>query len=378
MIVDAHCHAWRIWPYRSDMPDQSTRGSAESLIFEMDTVGVDRALVICARIGKQRLSNQDNNAYVVAMTHAYPDRLSASIEVDSRRTAEYHSAGARDRLIEQLELSEARSVTHYTDDAADDGWLCSSAGLEFFAEISRRNAVLSLHAQPCWQASIRRLAEALPDLQILVHHLGQPRNSSELDQVLLSARHSNIALKVSGFYYMTEATWDFPYTPVQEYFEKGYPFRGPLRQGLSSGVRARVLGDDFEKVGCQVAQFPDSAEDVAIINAATTAGTLVSIDIGYGRRYSAWARPTTIIQGDRGHIVIDQHCTISIETDDGTSQELDYSADDALMSELSAFLSVYTGSTVATPSAEGGRVALKCALACVKSARIGGNLVAVR
>ena len=141
---------------------------------------------------------------------------------------------------------------------------------------------------------------------------------------------------------------------------------------------AWILGDDFEKIGCQVTQFPGSAEDVAIINAATSGGTLVSIDIGYGRRYSARARPTTVIQGDRGHIVIDQHRVISIETEDGTRQEFDCSADDWLLSELSAFTGLCTGSTAAVPSAEDGRAALECALASAESARAGGSLVHIR
>ena len=29
MIIDAHCHAWRKWPYRPPVPDENSRGSCE-------------------------------------------------------------------------------------------------------------------------------------------------------------------------------------------------------------------------------------------------------------------------------------------------------------------------------------------------------------
>ena len=48
-VVDGHTHVWATWPYRPGVPDPQTRGSAENLLQEMDSSGVDHALVVSAR-----------------------------------------------------------------------------------------------------------------------------------------------------------------------------------------------------------------------------------------------------------------------------------------------------------------------------------------
>ena len=68
MIVDSHCHAWRYWPYQPPVPDPTSRGMVEQLLFEMDRNGVDRAVVVCARIDH----NPDNNDYVAECVRALP------------------------------------------------------------------------------------------------------------------------------------------------------------------------------------------------------------------------------------------------------------------------------------------------------------------
>ena len=59
-MIDSHVHAWRQWPYDQAVPDPATRGCIDHLLYEMDRHEVERALVVCARIG----GNDDNNEYV--------------------------------------------------------------------------------------------------------------------------------------------------------------------------------------------------------------------------------------------------------------------------------------------------------------------------
>ncbi|MCB1549704.1 MAG: hypothetical protein KDJ41_18030, partial [Hyphomicrobiaceae bacterium] len=61
MILDSHCHCWARWPYEPPVPDPDSRAVAPQLLMEMETNGVERAVVICAGIG----GNPDNNDYVV-------------------------------------------------------------------------------------------------------------------------------------------------------------------------------------------------------------------------------------------------------------------------------------------------------------------------
>ena len=72
MIIDSHCHAWTTWPYDTTVPDPQHRGTIEQLLFEMDKEGVDRAVLICARIDH----NPANNEYIARGVAALagPDR----------------------------------------------------------------------------------------------------------------------------------------------------------------------------------------------------------------------------------------------------------------------------------------------------------------
>ena len=73
MIVDSHCHAWTTWPYDTSVPDPQHRGTIEQLLFEMDKEGVDKAVLICARIDH----NPANNEYVFEASRRWPDRIVA-------------------------------------------------------------------------------------------------------------------------------------------------------------------------------------------------------------------------------------------------------------------------------------------------------------
>ena len=98
MMFDSHCHAWRTWPYDEGLPDRAHRGSAEALLWEMDANGVERAAVVCARMGRDAgptFANDDNNDYVAAAVAAHPDRLMMIADVDGLWCPEeYHVAGA--------------------------------------------------------------------------------------------------------------------------------------------------------------------------------------------------------------------------------------------------------------------------------------------
>ena len=94
MIVDSHCHAWTTWPYDTSVPDPQHRGTIERLLFEMDKEGVDKAVLICARIDH----NPANNQYVFEASRRWPDRVVQFPDIDSGWSPEYHTPGATDRL----------------------------------------------------------------------------------------------------------------------------------------------------------------------------------------------------------------------------------------------------------------------------------------
>ena len=202
MIVDSHCHAWADWPYQPAVPDPATRGSFEQLVFEMDSHGVDGALIVCAEI----TGNPENNQYVRDKVAAFRDRFAFVVDVDSFWSATYHQPGAAERLQTALDRWQPAGFTHYLADPADDGrWLISNEGLQFFEAAAALGAIASIHCRPQHQAHIRELAARFPQLTILLHHMGHPKvlEPEGLAEILATARHDNVHIKVSGFNYAT-------------------------------------------------------------------------------------------------------------------------------------------------------------------------------
>lgn len=237
MIFDAHCHAWRRWPYDRWVPDPDTRGSIEALLYEMDTHGVDAATVVCARIGGgmggDGFINEDNNDYVTAFARSHPDRIQALVDVDCSWRHEYHTSGGADRLRAELDRTGARGFTHYFG-PVNDGWLRSDLGRDFFRAAAERGAVASLSIRTPWFEDLADIAAAFPSVPILVHHMSHPRRDSakyESDTAALCAlaRHPSIGVKVSGFNYNSTKKWDFPYPQAQLLLRRIHEAFGPGR-----------------------------------------------------------------------------------------------------------------------------------------------------
>lgn len=222
MLFDSHCHAWERWPYAPDLPDQAQRGSIDSLLYEMDSSEVERAAVVCARIGTDlgpACDNDRNNDYVARAVARHPDRLVMVGDVDGLWLTEHHTSGAADRLREATERYGLTAFTHYVADT-NDGWFRSDDGREFFATAAELDLVVSLAITPAWQPDLRSIALANPSLPILVHHQGdlRPQRASfaaDLAAVVTNADLPNVVLKVSGFPRMSERPWDFPFADAQ-------------------------------------------------------------------------------------------------------------------------------------------------------------------
>lgn len=237
MIIDAHCHAWRRWPYDSRVPDPESRGSAEALLYEMDTHGVDHSTIVCARIGGgaggEGFPNEDNNEYVSEFARQHSDRITAWIDVDSCWRREYHSPGSAERLRSELERFSARGFTHYFG-AVNDGWLRTDEGREFFSAGAENGAIASLSVGAEWLDDLAEIAAANHTLPILLHHLSQPRlGTPHYDRDIAAlgelANLPNIGVKVSGFNYNATRNWDFPYPEAQELFTRIHAMFGADR-----------------------------------------------------------------------------------------------------------------------------------------------------
>src|ERR1043166_8705781 len=135
MIVDSHCHAWRYWPYQPPVPDPTSRPIVEQLLHEMQECGVERAVVVAARIDH----NPDDNDYVAECVRRFPDRLYQFADVDCMWSPEYHTPGAPERLASAVKAYQLRGFTHYVANEDDGSWFFGEDGQAFVRTAARLN-----------------------------------------------------------------------------------------------------------------------------------------------------------------------------------------------------------------------------------------------
>lgn len=215
MIVDAHCHAFAMWP-DGPVPHPETKGDFSQLVFELDAAGVDRAIILAG--GDERWANSD---YVGEMIGSAPERFYLFPDVDCYWSGTYHAAGAAARLRSTLLKYRPRGFTHYLRDDDDGTWFISAAGREFFGVAEEMKQIVSIHVRPHQLEPLRQLARFFHSTRFLIHHLGFPlyRGSTPplvLNELLKCAEIENLHLKISGFDIENPRPWDYPYADVVE------------------------------------------------------------------------------------------------------------------------------------------------------------------
>jgi len=175
VIVDSHCHASSRW-YQP----------AESLLFEMDRHGVDKAVLI-------QLLGAFDNADMIAARRAHPDRFAFVAAIPSEalgtnavwRSVEQGAAGLR--LRSSARAASGEPLSHWGA-AADAGLSISCVG----------------PAASMIDGSVAMLAETFPTLTIVLEHLGGLARPDAGDisavsgGVLALARWPNVQIKLPG------------------------------------------------------------------------------------------------------------------------------------------------------------------------------------
>jgi len=237
MILDGHCHIWENWPYHPPVPDGTSRARAEQLLYEMDANSVDRAVVICARIG----DNAANIDYAFDAALRHDDRLIVFPDLECKWGADYRKPGARDRLAAALDRWQFSGFTTYLDEAEDGSWLTSDEGRDFFALAADRKLIASLSIMPHQTPAVIALAIAFPTLTILLHHFAfvGPRSAATpnaLDLVAAAARWPNIFVKYSGMGNVAAPEQDYPYSDLVHI---------PQRLAAAFGASRMIWGSDY-------------------------------------------------------------------------------------------------------------------------------------
>ncbi|MBI4331362.1 MAG: amidohydrolase [Chloroflexi bacterium] len=176
MLIDTHAHVSPYW-YEP----------AETLLFQMDRNGVDRALLV-------QMINSYDNRYGLDCVHRYPGRFAAVVLVDTQREDAVHALGkwaeegAAGVRLRPTWRSPGPDPLAIWRKASELGLVVSASGrLEMFGA-----------------EEFHRLVREFPNLKIVVEHLGEPGPEPQTDfalfeKVLALANYPNVYIKLPGF-----------------------------------------------------------------------------------------------------------------------------------------------------------------------------------
>jgi L-fuconolactonase len=240
--IDAHLHLFEAVSdeFPRDVfeplipPERSA--PAEALLVEMEQAGVDQAVVVA-------VSHHDE--YLRHVLTAYPARF-AGVAVARPDTAD--QVADLHRRVETLGIQGLR-VFSLGDPAADPE---SQPLFPVLAAMAELGVKLWFYAEVAQVVLLDRLLELLPDLVVVMNHLGfcpsiwdemrvdehgRPRFDvslppASLDTVARLARYPNVYVLMSGEYAFTATA--YPYADLRPVVERVYQAFGPKRMMWAS------------------------------------------------------------------------------------------------------------------------------------------------
>ena len=247
VIVDAHQHFWNLereamlW-----MTDEQAviRRTFEPLDLEplLARAGVSRTVLVQAAC-----SDADTDSmFEHAACHDWIAGVIAWVDLRSPERA-------RERLDELSHQRKLRGVRHLIHDEPDPHWILQDSVLESVALLEELGLILELPCvYPRHLGDVPELAFRLPELRIVIDHLGKPPiGTSEMqpwaDLLRAAGRHANVAAKLSGLNTaLTASDWDAE--DLREPVEVALDAFGPERLVCGSDWPVALLNGDYARV----------------------------------------------------------------------------------------------------------------------------------
>jgi len=252
MIIDAHQHLWVksereyswITPELKELDKDFT---PEDFLEASTTCKIDGTVLV------QAADTYEDTSYMLEVAHKYSFVKGIVAWVPFDRT--FEARAAIETLSSNRIVKGFRNLTHDYSNAkyeSDDYWITRSAVIETLQYIAERKFTLDFVAVNANHLNqVIRVAEMVPDLNIMIDHLGKPDIANaaiaEWAQIIKKASElGNIYLKVSGL--NTASKKDWKVTDWKPYFEVAYDNFGADRLVLGGDWPVIELSDSFEKV----------------------------------------------------------------------------------------------------------------------------------
>ena len=233
LITDAQVHIWlensAARPWRAGEKAHREKAlEADELLREMDTAGVDRAVLVPPFLDGER------NDLVLDAARAHPDRFAAMGRLDLEDPA------SRDRIAtwrDQPGMLGFRYSFHRPAIAA----LLAEQRVDWLWEESQKAGVpIMVHVAHDVLHHVDRVAERYPRLKLILCHMSLPMRKKDeaafrdFDKLLALAKRPNVGVKVSAIPCYTDEP--YPYRTTHPYVRRVYDTFGPKRMFWGSDL----------------------------------------------------------------------------------------------------------------------------------------------
>jgi predicted TIM-barrel fold metal-dependent hydrolase len=136
----------------------------------------------------------------------------------------------------------------------------------FYEMFNERRAIISINTVPAMLTKLAPFVERLKNCSILISHLGLPGSfakspsaataSKVLRPLCALAKYSNVMVKISGLYAISDPAWDFPH-------QSALPLVRTIRETF--GAKRLLWGSDFSPCLASIS-FVQSVEALEVLN----------------------------------------------------------------------------------------------------------------
>jgi predicted TIM-barrel fold metal-dependent hydrolase len=219
MIADAQIHLWT--KGTPSAHHRQTPFLKDEALAMMDAAGVDRAIV------HPVMWDPDSNELAVEAARAHPDRFAIMGWVYLDDPAE------RAKLETWKSRPGMKGLRFYFTDPRSQSWP-SDGTLDWLFPVAERLGIpVSLQATT-FLPRVAEIAQRHPGLRISIDHMAVPRGTTgaesayrNLDQLLVLAKHPNVAVKATG--QAGYAADSYPFPSIHDALHRVFDAFGPRR-----------------------------------------------------------------------------------------------------------------------------------------------------
>jgi predicted TIM-barrel fold metal-dependent hydrolase len=136
----------------------------------------------------------------------------------------------------------------------------------FYEMFNERRAIISINAAPSTLEKLAPFVERLRNCSILISHLGLPGSFAKQPSAAITAKvlrplsdlakYSNVMVKISGLYAISDPAWDFPH-------QSALPLLRTIYETF--GAKRLLWGSDFSPCLASIS-FVQSVEALEVLN----------------------------------------------------------------------------------------------------------------